>query len=295
MLPLDGLRRQSRPTRRNPPAAGPPAPSQERAERGRQLALPLAEGWPEDRPVLLAGGQYRLPISVRRVARTPPPRVTPRGDPSRKAKGRPRPKQLALPLDTSPAPRTSSASSATLAGSSAGPAGSVAVSTRRTSPESATPARAGRRSAVCGRCGRVSTRFRWKASPDVPGHRSPPPNRHPPRDPARRRFSGQCSSRCRYSSPLSAHRGRRQPQHPRHRGDHLPRPRGPHHPRQQRRCPRVGALAARQPRSRRRPVDVRRAQHLRLRPTATLLAVPAVLVVAPAAPPARRRKPAGPR
>jgi hypothetical protein len=146
MLPLQGLRRQSRPTRRNPPASAPPAPSQERPERGRQLALPLAEGWPEDRPVLLAGGQYRLPISVRRVARTPPPQVTPPGDPSPKAKGGPRPKQLALPLDTSPARSTSSASGATQAGSSSWAPGSVAPSTPRTSPASAGSARAGRRS-----------------------------------------------------------------------------------------------------------------------------------------------------
>ena len=41
------------------------------AEPQRQLALPLREGWPEQRPVLTRGGQYRLPIELPRRPRQP--------------------------------------------------------------------------------------------------------------------------------------------------------------------------------------------------------------------------------
>ena len=77
MLPL-GVRRQPRPPappahRPRPTAAGPVSAGS--GVRGRQLALPLAEGlWPEHRPILGPDGQYRLPLDVTRTPRpTPPP------------------------------------------------------------------------------------------------------------------------------------------------------------------------------------------------------------------------------
>ncbi|NKQ59359.1 hypothetical protein HFP15_41635, partial [Amycolatopsis sp. K13G38] len=91
MLPLAGVRRSR-------PAATPkPAPSapKARAARGRQLALPLGDDWPENKPVLGRDGQYRLPLDVQRVTPTPPPP----GQGSR-PRGRPRGgQQLELPFD----------------------------------------------------------------------------------------------------------------------------------------------------------------------------------------------------
>ena len=96
MLPL-GVRRQPR-----PPAApaGRARPGVPHGLRGRQLALPLAEGlWPEQRPVLGPDGQYRLPLDVTRTARPTPATRLPRpaAGPvrARPAAGR----QLELPLD----------------------------------------------------------------------------------------------------------------------------------------------------------------------------------------------------
>ncbi|MFR9802002.1 hypothetical protein ACL02T_06820 [Pseudonocardia sp. RS010] len=101
MLPLSGLRRVR--AARRPSGDTPPAPQAGGAGQGRQLALPLGEDWPENRPVLGRDGQYRLPIDVPRRARTP---STPPGTPDRSsATPGPAPRrrrsgvQLELPLD----------------------------------------------------------------------------------------------------------------------------------------------------------------------------------------------------
>ncbi|WP_020663661.1 hypothetical protein [Amycolatopsis benzoatilytica] len=91
LLPLAGVRR-SRPaaTPKPAPSAGKP-----RAGRGRQLALPLGDDWPENKPVLGRDGQYRLPLDVQRVTPTPPP-------PGQGGRPRGRPRgggQLELPFD----------------------------------------------------------------------------------------------------------------------------------------------------------------------------------------------------
>jgi hypothetical protein len=68
VLPLPGVRR-TRPTPQPRPAPTP-KPS---GAAGRQLALPLGDDWPENKPVLGRDGQYRLPLDVERVKPTPPP------------------------------------------------------------------------------------------------------------------------------------------------------------------------------------------------------------------------------
>lgn len=92
VLPLPGLRR-TRPT-------GTPAPTPKSSgPQSSQLALPLGQDWPENKPVLGRDGQYRLPLNVQRTAPPPPTPVTgtdTAGRPSsRKACGR----QLELPFD----------------------------------------------------------------------------------------------------------------------------------------------------------------------------------------------------
>ncbi|OZM76570.1 ABC transporter permease [Pseudonocardia sp. MH-G8] len=101
MLPLTGLRRV-RPARRSG-GDTPPAQDASPRGRGRQLALPLGEDWPENRPVLGHDGQYRLPIDAPRRART---KSTPPGTPKQSsATPAPAPRrrrsgvQLELPLD----------------------------------------------------------------------------------------------------------------------------------------------------------------------------------------------------
>jgi hypothetical protein len=89
MLPLTNVRR-SRPT------ATPAAAPKPRASRGRQLALPLGDDWPENKPVLGRDGQYRLPLDVTRVRPTAPPAPPTRPGVDRR---RPREKQLELPFD----------------------------------------------------------------------------------------------------------------------------------------------------------------------------------------------------
>ncbi|PWK84480.1 hypothetical protein C8D88_10895 [Lentzea atacamensis] len=94
VLPLSGVRR-TRPTGKPAPKPGPAPKSS--GPQGRQLALPLGDDWPENKPVLGRDGQYRLPLDVQRT--TPPP-ASPTGTDTggrrtRTAGG----KQLELPLD----------------------------------------------------------------------------------------------------------------------------------------------------------------------------------------------------
>ena len=92
VLPLTGVRR----TRRSASTPRPPNPAAtHRAARGRQLALPLGDDWPENRPVLGRDGQYRLPLDVERVKPSPPPLATGSGS----GGGRRRGGQLELPFD----------------------------------------------------------------------------------------------------------------------------------------------------------------------------------------------------
>lgn len=79
-LPIPVTR--TRPTGTQPPAQARPGPA---AQRGRQLVLPLAHGWPEDRPVLGRDGQYQLPIPVTRRV---PPAARPAPAPVRPPAGR---------------------------------------------------------------------------------------------------------------------------------------------------------------------------------------------------------------
>ncbi|GAA4412158.1 hypothetical protein GCM10023148_05500 [Actinokineospora soli] len=75
VLPLPGVRR-TRPTGRPvpKPTSGPSPKSF--GPQGRQMALPLGEDWPENKPVLGRDGQYRLPLNVQR---TPPRPASPPG------------------------------------------------------------------------------------------------------------------------------------------------------------------------------------------------------------------------
>lgn len=89
VLPLAGVRR-SRPAAKPKPA---PAPKP-KAGQGRQLALPLGDDWPENKPVLGRDGQYRLPLDAERVKPTPPP-ASPTQPGSRRRGGQ----QMELPFD----------------------------------------------------------------------------------------------------------------------------------------------------------------------------------------------------
>ncbi|SDJ00899.1 Predicted membrane channel-forming protein YqfA, hemolysin III family [Actinokineospora alba] len=97
MLPLKGLKRG----KPQPPAHvkhapkrkqwSPPTPS----TRGTQLALPLGDDWPENKPVLGRDGQYRLPLDIQRVTPTTPARPE-TGAPRARSRGG---KQLEFPFD----------------------------------------------------------------------------------------------------------------------------------------------------------------------------------------------------
>ncbi|MCP2304076.1 hypothetical protein LV79_003783 [Actinokineospora globicatena] len=96
MLPLPGVRR----TR---PGAGKKAPrptvtpATPGAGQGRQLALPLGEDWPENKPLFGRDGQYRLPLKVHPTSTTAPlPSVA---DPGVSRTGRKRATQPELPFD----------------------------------------------------------------------------------------------------------------------------------------------------------------------------------------------------
>ncbi|WP_424187654.1 hypothetical protein ACOBQX_07615 [Actinokineospora sp. G85] len=94
VLPLPGVRR-TRPTGKpTPKPTSAPAP---RSPQGRQLALPLGDDWPENRPVLGRDGQYRLPLDAQRTTPPPaPPTGTDTGGRRTRAAGG---KQLELPWD----------------------------------------------------------------------------------------------------------------------------------------------------------------------------------------------------
>jgi hypothetical protein len=91
VLPLTGVRR------RRPAAQPKPAPaSKPSSGQGRQLALPLGDDWPENKPVLGRDGQYRLALDVERVKPTPTP--TPPGQPGTGGRRRGG-QQLEFPFD----------------------------------------------------------------------------------------------------------------------------------------------------------------------------------------------------
>ncbi|PSL57016.1 hypothetical protein B0I31_103776 [Saccharothrix carnea] len=96
VLPLPGVRR-TRPTSRPAPRSkSDPAPNAS-GPRGRQLALPLGDDWPENKPVLGRDGQYRLPLDVQRT--TPPPPAPTGADTGGRRTRAAGGKQLELPLD----------------------------------------------------------------------------------------------------------------------------------------------------------------------------------------------------
>jgi len=98
ILPLPGLRR----VRPAPKPKAMPTASPSRAQ-GRQLALPLGDDWPENKPILGQDGQYRLPLNVDRVKPHHPPVPPPaRG-------GSPGGKQLKFEFDPYQASRRNSA------------------------------------------------------------------------------------------------------------------------------------------------------------------------------------------
>lgn len=91
LLPLTGVRR----TRHTSPAPGSAPAPKPRARAGRQLALPLGDDWPENKPVLGRDGQYRLPLDVPRGTPQRPSAPPTRGSrSSRRHSG-----QMELPFD----------------------------------------------------------------------------------------------------------------------------------------------------------------------------------------------------
>ncbi len=96
VLPLPGVRR-TRPTGKPTPKPTSGPTSKSSGPRGRQLALPLGDDWPENKPVLGRDGQYRLPLDVQRT--TPRP-ASPTGTDTGGRRTRPAGgKQLELPWD----------------------------------------------------------------------------------------------------------------------------------------------------------------------------------------------------
>ncbi|NKY33824.1 hypothetical protein HGA13_12150 [Nocardia speluncae] len=101
MLPLDGVRRGQRQPSPAPPAStttAPPRPA--RSPRGRQLAFDFTEPDPYRGIRPGRGGQYPLPIPVRRVRPSPP---IPPQPPAARAAPRRRPEQLTFDF-AEPAP-----------------------------------------------------------------------------------------------------------------------------------------------------------------------------------------------
>lgn len=101
MLPIAGVRRVRRQPSPTPITSTSPAPARPaRTSRGRQLAFDFTEPDPYRAIRLGPGGQYRLPIPVRRVPpapSTPPPAQPPQRTPARR-----RPEQLAFDFRESP-------------------------------------------------------------------------------------------------------------------------------------------------------------------------------------------------
>ena len=203
MLPLEGLRRHRRlPPTPPHPAPGPtgkhkPGPGRDRRppQRGVQLALPLEDGWPEDRPRLMRDGQYALPINATRVPAPPPPQPAP-GPARARNRGR-RPVQLALPLtDGWPEdqPRV------TRGGQYALP-----IDVTRTPPR-ATPSRTG--SAGAGSAGRTAAASRPPRPRRTAGRQLALPLDDDPYQGNRPLRSGQ------YPLPLDVTRGPRRPRTP---------------------------------------------------------------------------------
>jgi hypothetical protein len=135
ILPLPGLKRGRLP---KPPYARHPAHSSanatgpRKAPRGVQLALPLGDDWPENKPVLGRDGQYRLPLNVKRVTQPPPPAST--GQP-RPSGSRHRGQQLQFEFDPYKGNRPSSAGQYPL------PLGVTRTPRPASSPPPATPPR----------------------------------------------------------------------------------------------------------------------------------------------------------
>ncbi|PPK61897.1 hypothetical protein CLV40_13846 [Actinokineospora auranticolor] len=96
MLPLPGVRR-TRPTTAKKTPTPTATPTTSGKGQGRQLALPLGEDWPENKPVLGRDGQYRLPLDVQPA---PVPPVPPSAaDPGVPRAPRKRARQPELPFD----------------------------------------------------------------------------------------------------------------------------------------------------------------------------------------------------
>ncbi|WP_051162788.1 hypothetical protein [Nocardia brevicatena] len=97
MLPLEGVRRVRREP--GPARTGSTGPSPGRAPRGRQLAFDFAEPDPYRGIRPGKGGQYPLPIAVRRVRPSPPPPPQPS---TARAAARRRPQQLSFDFAEQP-------------------------------------------------------------------------------------------------------------------------------------------------------------------------------------------------
>ncbi|ANZ42561.1 hypothetical protein BBK82_07645 [Lentzea guizhouensis] len=96
VLPLPGVRR-TRPNGKPTPKTKAGSTAKSSGSQGRQLALPLGDDWPENKPVLGRDGQYRLPLDVQRT--TPPPASPTRTDTGGRRTRAAGGKQLELPLD----------------------------------------------------------------------------------------------------------------------------------------------------------------------------------------------------
>jgi hypothetical protein len=214
VLPLPGVRRSGA----RPPAPATAAPARPAAApaagRGRQLALPLGEDWPEQRPRAGRDGQYRLPIAVPRVParRAPsPPTLTPGPRPG--AGGRPRAgTQLKLPFDPYRGVRADRSGQYPLPLEDLPPrrprtAASTPATPRPPSPRPSTPVAAGTPVAAAGtpRPSPARTAGRQlrlpldlprptRPTPPPPPDRPPPPLPPPPASPPRLRSPRRRSS-----------------------------------------------------------------------------------------------------
>ena len=169
------------PRGRHPPPARPRSPTPRRPtrgprQRGRQLALPLAEGdWPENRPVLGRDGQYRLPLRVtRRPTRPPVPAgATPTAARSRHRRRWPTARAAAQPLPEQPAAARRAVPAAAATGRPADPPPDPPppppLTTQRLRPTRSAAASAPPSAATAGRPRGGSCRCR-RTGPDRPRH-----------------------------------------------------------------------------------------------------------------------------